>query len=105
MGFKPSSKIFSLTIKAVLLWIICVSVSCVSHAFGSVHCCPVVICWERAGLLAFVGDVYCILLLSAAVSWVRCGTLWYRFLIFASFITFNTCLTFKFLLQVSGNIK
>ena len=32
--------------------------SCVSHAFGSVHCCPVVTCRERAYLLALVGDVY-----------------------------------------------
>ena len=35
-------------------------VPCVSHAFASVHCCPVVTCWERADLLALVGDVYCI---------------------------------------------
>ena len=34
-------------------------VSCVSHAFASVHCCLVVTCWERADLLALVGDVYC----------------------------------------------
>ena len=32
--------------------------SCVSHAFASVHCCLVVTCWERADLLALVGDVY-----------------------------------------------
>ena len=30
---------------------------CVFHAFVSVHCCPVVICRERADLLAFVDDV------------------------------------------------
>ena len=35
-------------------------VSCVSHAFASVLCCVVVTCWERAGLLALVGDVNCI---------------------------------------------
>ena len=35
-------------------------VSCVSHALVSVHCCVVVTCWERAGLLALPGDVYCI---------------------------------------------
>ena len=35
-------------------------VSCVSHAFASVHCYVLVICWERADLLAFVGDVNCI---------------------------------------------
>ena len=32
-------------------------VSCVSRAFASVHCCLVVTCWERADLLALVGDV------------------------------------------------
>ena len=26
-------------------------VSCVSHAFTSVHCCLVVTCWEKADLL------------------------------------------------------
>ena len=36
-------------------------VSCVSHALASIHCCLVVVtCWERADLLALVGDVYCI---------------------------------------------
>ena len=35
-------------------------VSCVSHAFASVYCCLVSTCWERADLLALVGDVYCI---------------------------------------------
>ena len=34
--------------------------SCVSHAFASVHCCLVITCWKRADLLALVGDVYCI---------------------------------------------
>ena len=33
-------------------------VSCVPHAFASVHCCRVVTCWEKAVLLALVGDVY-----------------------------------------------
>ena len=31
-------------------------VSCVSHDFASVHCCLVVTCWERADLLALVGE-------------------------------------------------
>ena len=35
-------------------------VSCVSHAFTSDHCCLVVTCWERADLLALVGNVFCI---------------------------------------------
>ena len=34
--------------------------SCFSHAFASVHFCLVVTCWERADLLALVGDVSCI---------------------------------------------
>ena len=36
------------------------SVSCVSHAFASVHCYLVVTYWERADLLALVDDVNCI---------------------------------------------
>ena len=35
-------------------------VSCVSHAFASVYCCLVVTYWERADLLALVGDAHCI---------------------------------------------
>ena len=30
-------------------------VSCVSHAFASVHYCLVVTCWKRADLLTLVG--------------------------------------------------
>ena len=46
----------------------------VSHAFKSIHCCLVVICWERAGLLALVGDIYCIF-----VTFPCCilGQVWY----------------------------
>ena len=51
-----------------------VFVSCVSHAFSSVHCWLVVAYSERADLLALVGDVYCILSLSHLVPWVRCDT-------------------------------
>ena len=29
----------------------------VCQDFASVHCCPVVICWEKADLLALVCDV------------------------------------------------
>ena len=32
--------------------------SCVRHAFASVHRCIVVNCWERADRLALVCDVY-----------------------------------------------
>ena len=31
--------------------------SCIFHAFASVHCCLVVTCWERADLLALVCNV------------------------------------------------
>ena len=34
--------------------------SCVPHAFASVHCCLLVTFWERADLLALVVGVYCI---------------------------------------------
>ena len=32
-------------------------ISCVCHAFVSIHCCLVITCWERANLLALVCDV------------------------------------------------
>ena len=57
--------------RAVLLWIICIFVSLVSHAFASVHCCLVVSCWERADLLVVMFIVF---LLLSLVTWVRCGT-------------------------------
>ena len=31
--------------------------SCVCHAFASVHCCLVVTCWERADLMSLVFGV------------------------------------------------
>ena len=59
--FKPSSKIFLLTVPR--LYFFCGSfvlfMSCVFHAFASVHCCLVVTRRERADLLALVCDVYC----------------------------------------------
>ena len=58
-----------------------VFVSCVFHAFASVHCCLVVTCWERADLLALVGDVYCI-----CVTFPRGILGQYRFLILAVFL-------------------
>ena len=60
-SLSPPVKYFTVRSKAVLLLlIICVFVFCVSHAFAPVHCCLVVTCWERADLLALVGDVNCI---------------------------------------------
>ena len=44
--------------------------SCVCHAFASVHCCLVVTCLERADFLALI----VFLSLSHVVSGVGCGT-------------------------------
>ena len=49
--------------------------------------CFVVTCWERADLLALVCGVYCEFVTFPLVSWVRCGTRLYRFLIFAPLLT------------------
>ena len=57
-GLSPTVKYFYDRSKAVLLlWIFVLSISCVFHAFASVHCCLVVTCLERADLLALVCDV------------------------------------------------
>ena len=54
---------------------------------ASVYMCFVVTCWERADLLALVCGVYCESITFPLVSWVRCGTWLYRFLIFAPLLT------------------
>ena len=53
-------------------------VSCVCHAFASVHCCLMVTWWERADLLALVGGVYCICYLPLWYPWSG----WYLILSF-----------------------
>ena len=55
--------------------------------YASVYMCFVVTCWERADLLALVCGVYCEFVTFPLVSWVRCGTILYRFLIFAPLLT------------------
>ena len=59
---------------------------CLCHTVSSVPCSPVVICWERADLLALLFALFsCVFFsLSHMVSRARCGTRLYRFLIFAS---------------------
>ena len=60
--------------------------------FSCFRVCSLLLCvhlLERADLLALVGDVYCILLLSHVASRVKCGTCVYRFLIFAVFLIFK----------------
>ena len=89
--FKPYSKIFLLTVpwryffcgSFVFLCLVCVKLSR-----------PLIAAlWSLAGKgltywLSFVMFVF--LSLSHLVSWVRCGTWLYRFLIFAAFLTFLT---------------
>ena len=54
------------------------------------HCILVVICWERANLLALLYVMFsCVLSLTHVLSMVRCSTLVYQFLIFAFFPTLN----------------
>ena len=55
--------------------------------YTSVYMCLVITCWERADLLALVCGVYCEFVTFPLVSWVRCGTCLYRFLIFAPLLT------------------
>ena len=56
---------------------------------ASVYMFFVVTCWERADLLALVCGVYCEFVTFPLVSWVRCGTWLYRFLIFAPLLNFT----------------
>ena len=91
-GLSPPVKYFTDRSKAVLLlWIFYVFVlSCVCFVLcASVYMCFVVTCWERADLLALVCGVFCEFVTFPLVSWVRCGTWLYRFLIFAPLLTFT----------------
>ena len=72
-----------------------VDISCfcfVMPLYASVYLCLVVTCWERAYLLAFVWVSNCEFVTFPLVSWVRCGTGLYRFLIFAPLLTFKSFL-------------
>ena len=63
---KPSSKIFLLTIpwRYIFCGSLVLFMSCVFHAFASVHCCPVVTYWERAAswLLYVMFNCVCVTL-------------------------------------------
>ena len=65
------------------------SVLCLLCLCASVYMCFVVTCWERADLLTLVCGVCCEFVTFPLVSWVRCGTLLYRFLIFVRLLTLN----------------
>ena len=70
-------------------WLYVFVLSCVCYVLcASVYMCFVVTCWERADLLALVCGVFCEFVTFPLVSWVRCGTWLYRFLIFATLLTF-----------------
>ena len=93
-GLSPPVKYFTDRSKAVLLlWIFYVFVlSCVCYVLcASVYMCFVVTCWERADLLALVCGVFCEFVTFPLVSWVRCGTWLYQFLIFAPLLTLIFC--------------
>ena len=93
------SQYFTDRSKAVLLlWIFYVFVlSCVGYVLcASVYMCFVVTCWERADLLALVCGVFCEFVTFPLVSWVRCGTWLYRFLIFATLLLLCLCAKYNF---------
>ena len=60
--FKPSSKIFLLTVprRYFIYGSFVLFMSCVCHAFASVHCCLVVTCWERVDRLSLVVMFNCV---------------------------------------------
>ena len=73
----------------ILMWIFYgFFLPCVCYALcASVDMCLVLTCWERAYLLALVCGVQLWVCHFSIVSWVRCDTLLYRFLIFAPLLT------------------
>ena len=70
--------------------------SCVSHAFASVHCCLVVTCSKRADILALVGDVYCIFVT------FPCGILGQMWYLIVSFT--DLCRLFYFVHELLWNL-
>ena len=92
-GLNLPVKCFTDCSKAVLLlWNICVFMSCVSHTFASVHYCLVVSCLERADLLVLVGDAYYIFLTFPSVIM---GQVWYLIVSFPDLCHlsyFHSCL-------------
>ena len=59
--------------------------------WASVVWCLVVTCLERVDLLALVCGVYCEFATFPLISWVRCGTRLYGFLIFAPLLSSINC--------------
>ena len=63
--------------------------SCVCHAFVSVHFCLVDTCLERQTSWLLFVMFNCVLSLFHVVPWVRCDTRLYPFMIFVAFLTLN----------------
>ena len=91
--FKPSSQIFYWPSQDGTSFVDLLCFFCLVFAmplWASVYLCLVVTCWERADILALVCGVQLWDFITfPLVSWVRCGTWLYRFLIFAPLLTFQ----------------
>ena len=88
--FKPSSKIFYRPFQGGISFVGLLCLICLVFGmslWASVYLCLVVTSWERADLLALVWGVQLWVCHFPIVSWVRCGTWLYRFLIFAPLLT------------------
>ena len=89
--FKPSKKNILLTVPrrhffcGSFMFLFCLVFA--MSLCASVYMCFVVTCWKRADLLALMCGVFCEFVTFPLVSWVRCGTWLYRFLIFAPLLT------------------
>ena len=87
--FKPSSKIFLLTVP--IQYFLCGSMCFLCLVFLMLSRLFVATLWSPAGkgLISWLLLVkFIVFLLLFLVSWVRCGHWLYRFLIFAIFLTF-----------------
>ena len=81
---------------SVLWCILCVQrIAFLRTYWTRVYMCFVVTCWERADLLALVCGVCCEFVTFPLVSWVRCGTWLYPFLIFAPLLTLMEAFIYK----------
>ena len=94
--FRPSSKIFYWPFQGGTSFVDLICFFCLVFTMSlcaSVYMCLVVTCWARADLLNWLSFVVsnCEFVTFPLVSWVRCGTWLYRFLIFVPLLTFTTC--------------
>ena len=101
--FKPSTKIFYWPFQGGTSF---VDLLCFFSIFvfvmplcASVYVCLVVSCLERADLLSLAVVSNCEFITFPLVSWVRCDTWLYRFLIFAPLLTL-VCIMWLWLLLV-----